>query len=314
MENPLVTIGIPLYNEGNHIFKTLESAVNQGYGNVEIIISDNCSTDGSIELIREIVQQNDNVRLIKHLTNIGVIDNFNFLKQEAKGEYFMWLGGHDIISPIYIEKCLALFANNEKLILVYSKAKFFSENLEDVRNTDASVDLKTVGLGKVKRGMKILNPALCTAIHGLFRVEHIKYKSLKNISLGPDNVFLFELALLGEFGEVDQYLYYRREVRKKETTEERLERYKEFYKLQSDAPHDSLKLEHFKAIRRSKLSIKEKVVLNTQVFDVFLKGFFSSKEFMNSLLSVCDNAKDRFMFRKIAMQHKLLKSLYKLKR
>ena len=94
---PLVTIGIPLYNEAKYILNTIESAVNQTYTNIEIIISDNCSTDTSLEVIDGIVQQNSNIQLIKHTDNIGATDNFNFLKKVAKGKYFMWLGAHDII-------------------------------------------------------------------------------------------------------------------------------------------------------------------------------------------------------------------------
>lgn len=314
MEKPLVSIGIPAYDEGKYISDTIESVLSQTYNNIELIISDNCSTDDTTQKVKEIQVKYPEVRLVEQKKNIGAIQNFNFLKKEAIGDYFMWLGGHDIILPNYVEECLALFEKNSELILVYSKAKFFSQNKESYQNRDAHADLKTIGLDPVNGAMKVLNPSLCTAIHGVFDAKKGKTNLLRNIPIGPDNVFLFEIALLGEFDEVNDYLYFRREIREKETDEQRLKRYKEIFSLQCKNPYDSLKFELLKVVKDSKLSSIEKKVLSSMLFDVFLKQIKDRKQLKQHLKKVCGNSREIAHIDKVSFYHLILKLRYKILR
>lgn len=102
---PLVTIGIPTYNRaGGYLKQALESAVNQTYPNIEIIVSDNCSPDHTESLVKSF--PDPRIRYFKHAQNIGAANNFNFCLEQAKGAYFLLLHDDDLIDEDFVEICI----------------------------------------------------------------------------------------------------------------------------------------------------------------------------------------------------------------
>ncbi len=102
--HPLVTIAIPTYNRADFLKQALESAVKQTYQNIEIIVSDNCSTDDT-----EIVAKRFNdprIRYFKQSKNIGANPNWNFCLKYAKGVYFLLLQDDDLIDHDFVEVCM----------------------------------------------------------------------------------------------------------------------------------------------------------------------------------------------------------------
>jgi glycosyltransferase involved in cell wall biosynthesis len=111
-ENPLVSIGIPTYNRPDGLRRTLECMRGQSYGNLEIIVSDNASPDPRVgECLDECRAADPRVRVHVQPENRGAIDNFNFVLEQATGEYFLWAADDDEWSPTFIEDCLREFAS-----------------------------------------------------------------------------------------------------------------------------------------------------------------------------------------------------------
>ena len=105
MNYPLVTIGIPTYNRANKYLKeAIQSACNQTYPNLEILIADNCSHDDTAMLVRSFNDQR--IRYHRHEVNIGSNNNFNYLLENAQGIYFLLLHDDDLIDSDFIEVCL----------------------------------------------------------------------------------------------------------------------------------------------------------------------------------------------------------------
>ncbi len=105
MKEPLVTIGIPTYNRaGGFLRDALTSALNQTYSNIEIIVSDNCSSDGTPELVMSM--KDPRLTYHRHDVNIGAPNNFNFCLDQARGEYFLLLHDDDLIDPDFVECCM----------------------------------------------------------------------------------------------------------------------------------------------------------------------------------------------------------------
>jgi len=103
--NMLVSIGTPTYNRANSYLRyALESAINQTYKNIEIIVSDNGSTDNTEELV--LSYYDDRIRYIKQKEPLHPIDNFNYCVQMAKGNYFLMLHDDDVIDPDFVETCI----------------------------------------------------------------------------------------------------------------------------------------------------------------------------------------------------------------
>lgn len=106
LTHPLVTIAIPTYNRAAGFLQgALRSAVAQTYQNIEILVSDNCSTDNTEELVRSLADSR--VEYIKHRENIGANNNWNYCLQKARGTYFHLLHDDDLIDPDFIAECMS---------------------------------------------------------------------------------------------------------------------------------------------------------------------------------------------------------------
>ena len=94
-----VTLAIPTYNRPQYLRRALESAVQQNYPNLEILVSDNNTEGQEVEqIISEFQNRHSDLKFFKQKKNIGAINNFLFLLQKASGEYFMWLADDDEIT------------------------------------------------------------------------------------------------------------------------------------------------------------------------------------------------------------------------
>lgn len=111
MDYPLITIGIPTYNRAEKFLKeAIQSALNQTYLNLEIIVSDNCSTDDTESIVKSYSGQR--LRYIRHPKNIGSTNNFNYCLKEAGGIYFLLLHDDDLIDSDFIEVCVKAAKSN----------------------------------------------------------------------------------------------------------------------------------------------------------------------------------------------------------
>ncbi|WP_347275217.1 glycosyltransferase family 2 protein [Candidatus Kuenenia sp.] len=102
---PLITIAIPTYNRAdNYLKQAIQCAINQTYSNIEIIVSDNCSTDNTEAVVKDF--NDPRIRYFRQEKNIGANNNFNFCLEQAKGVYFLFLMDDDLIDSDFIEKCM----------------------------------------------------------------------------------------------------------------------------------------------------------------------------------------------------------------
>lgn len=114
---PIVSILIPVYNRVSLIGQTIETARNQTYQNIEIIIVDNCSTDGTWDLLKEYTQKDERIKVFQNEENIGPVRNWKRCIDEAQGEYSKILFSDDLISTNFIEETLKLFDDKSAFVL-----------------------------------------------------------------------------------------------------------------------------------------------------------------------------------------------------
>ncbi|MCC7489332.1 MAG: glycosyltransferase family 2 protein [Gammaproteobacteria bacterium] len=117
---PLVSIGLPVYNGGRYLAASLSSLCAQSFRDIEIIISDNASTDGSAELCRDFAARDLRVRYSRLPENIGGVANHNRVFELATGEFFMWASADDLWQPGYVERCVAELRRHADVVLVYA--------------------------------------------------------------------------------------------------------------------------------------------------------------------------------------------------
>ena len=117
MEKELVSILIPVYNRVNLVGETIDSALCQTYKNIEIIIVDNCSTDGTWELLQNYALKDKRISIFKNEKNIGPVRNWKCCIDKAKGKYAKILFSDDLISNNCIEVMVTEFDQETAFVL-----------------------------------------------------------------------------------------------------------------------------------------------------------------------------------------------------
>ena len=127
---PLVSIGIPVKNGFNNkseedidLAKVLDSILNQSYDNLEIIVSNNCSSDETNSYLEKLSKTDKRIKIFNQNNQIEAGENFQFVLDQAKGKYFRWNAADDLMSEDYIEHNVEFLENN--LDYVSSSSKFF---------------------------------------------------------------------------------------------------------------------------------------------------------------------------------------------
>lgn len=103
---PIVTVGMPSYNKGDKISEAIDSILGQTFADFELLISDDCSSDQSASICKDYALRDTRVRFVPQRTNLGMIRNFDYVLEHARGEYFMWFSADDRIDPNWLETCL----------------------------------------------------------------------------------------------------------------------------------------------------------------------------------------------------------------
>ena len=117
---PKVSICIPTYNGEAFIEETIKSAIAQTYPNIELIVSDDGSTDRTIAIAQSFQSQTTaDFRIILH-RNYGLSQNWNFCISQATGEYIKFLFQDDLLEPECIEKMVAVAQQNSEIGMVFS--------------------------------------------------------------------------------------------------------------------------------------------------------------------------------------------------
>ena len=126
-DGPLVSVLIPVYNRGQLVLEAVESALEQTYSNIEIIICDNCSTDGTYDILCKNYANHPKVKLYQNEKNLGPVNNWIQCLQKATGKYVKILWSDDLISSQFIEKCVAVMEKDDDIGMVYSSCILFSD-------------------------------------------------------------------------------------------------------------------------------------------------------------------------------------------
>lgn len=128
MEEELVSILIPVYNRVNLVGKTIESAINQTYKNIEIIICDNYSSDGTWKLLESLASIDYRIKIYRNDSNIGPMKNWAKCLEKSNGEYIKFLWSDDTIDQDFIYKCARVLKINPSVGFVYTRTKVMLPN------------------------------------------------------------------------------------------------------------------------------------------------------------------------------------------
>ena len=105
---PRVTIGLPVFNGAALIGECLENLATQSYGDFDVLISDNGSTDGTSEICARVAEADQRFRHVRHAKTSSANDNFLYVRNAAQSPYFMFRAYDDLASEDYVERLVAV--------------------------------------------------------------------------------------------------------------------------------------------------------------------------------------------------------------
>jgi glycosyltransferase involved in cell wall biosynthesis len=121
----VVSICIPNYNYSRFIARCIESVLEQTYSNLEIIISDNCSTDDSDLVIQKF--KDKRIRYFRQSQNIEMMGNFDFCISQSQGTYILVLSSDDYIKPNIVEKCVSVLRSDSEIAFCHTAVETFND-------------------------------------------------------------------------------------------------------------------------------------------------------------------------------------------
>jgi glycosyltransferase involved in cell wall biosynthesis len=210
---PRVTIGLPVYNGDNFLRDAVVSILSQTYEDFELIVSDNASTDETEAICREYGNLDSRVRYIRHTQNRGAAPNYNFVFEQARGEYFKWAAHDDVVHPSFLERAVEALDEHPEVALVYSKVREIDEHGEVTGTYDAYEDRLrlTASEPHIRFGDMICVPHNCVGFFGLMRTSQLAKTDLHAPYEGADRTLLAEMALMGPVYRIPEYLIDRRD-------------------------------------------------------------------------------------------------------
>ena len=125
----MVSVCIPVFNGEVYIENAIKSVISQSYKNIEIIVSDNCSTDDTLKIAKKF---QDKVVICSRDKNYGAYDNFLFSIKCANGKYIMTMGVDDFLYPDSIEKLVNIIEKESSIVAIGTVLKVMPETKYEV--------------------------------------------------------------------------------------------------------------------------------------------------------------------------------------
>jgi glycosyltransferase involved in cell wall biosynthesis len=206
---PLVSVGMPARNSERWIRSAAESILNQDYPDLELIISDNASTDATESICRAIAAADPRVRYYRNAQNMGVVANYNRVAELANGRYFKWASSNDLCAPQFLRSCVDVLEMRPDVVLCYPRTELMTD---DSGTREPWVDgLNLEEVSPCVRFHRCLSEMrLNNVFNGVIRLETLRQTGLLRSHRSSDVLLVADLSVRGKFVEVPESMFFRR--------------------------------------------------------------------------------------------------------
>lgn len=207
---PLVVIGVPVYNGERFLEATLDCLLAQTYRHIEIIVSDNASTDGTAAICQRYAQRDPRVKHARTEVNVGACGNIRRLAGMIRGKYFKLSNADDLVDPEFVARCVEVLESEPSVALVCTLSRLIDMDGRQMRNYQD--DMHICESSPVDRFSRILERIrLTNSIQGVGRADILRELFLRHGSYdGSDMVMLAAIAARGGIHQIQKVRFDRR--------------------------------------------------------------------------------------------------------
>lgn len=203
---PLLTIGLPVYNGEQFLAKALDSYLAQTFTNFRILISDNASTDRTEEIGREYARKEKRIRYHRNERNMGAGWNFLRVYEMATGKYYKQAAHDDFCEPEFLAECIGALESDPEIVAAFTKTRVV--DAEGRLLEDYECPLRIDSEDPVVRFADLtLVSHRCFHVFGVHRLSALRRLPPMGSFPHADGVLLVQLGLLGKFHESERRLF-----------------------------------------------------------------------------------------------------------
>lgn len=216
----LVCVGMPVFNGERHLRKALDSLLSQDHKNLELVVTDNNSTDRTPAICEEYMARDRRVRYFRTARNYGPIANFRNALALCHASHFMWASHDDWWEEGFVSHLLGILLANAEVALAACEARYCLDNGIDLPAFPEGAFWHERGLS-LSRGrdrlLAVLEHSYGNLIYGMYRIDALKdqsgstvmdvYKGTRTMNEIP--VFL-QVASRGKIYVSDRVLFHKR--------------------------------------------------------------------------------------------------------
>lgn len=203
---PKVCIGLPTHNRAHTLKQAISSILNQDYEHIELVISDNASSDNTQKLCKEFSNQDKRIKYIRQSKNIGATNNFIEVLNNSSCEFFLWLSDDDWLDTDYISQCVKVLMEDETVSLVAGKIKYYAGN-------NYAYDGKVITIMHNSAPLRVFSYYSQVTDNGIFygvmRKEQISRVTINN-TIGGDWLIIAAIGYLGKLITLENTSAHRR--------------------------------------------------------------------------------------------------------
>jgi len=205
---PQVTVGVPVFNGAEYLERTLEALRTQDLPDVEVIVADNASTDGTLAIAERFAAVDDRFRVLRSDRNRGVPWNWNRVLREARAPLFMWNGADDVVLPRHLTACRDALREHPEATIAFSRVQLIDPDDAIVGHMD-DLDLDFLSPGPADRVALFLRRHVYQVIGfgGVHRTDVLRSRGGLPPYYGGDIALAVGMAMRAPWVQVPEDLF-----------------------------------------------------------------------------------------------------------
>jgi glycosyltransferase involved in cell wall biosynthesis len=201
---------VPVFNGEEYLDEMMRSVLSQTFTDLEVVVSDNGSTDGTPALLAKYARADPRVKVHRVSENLGAGWNFNRVLELSRGDYFKWQAHDDVLAPTYLERCVEELDADPQVCLAHTGVDMVDSLLNVLEHYGIRLDTDNAD-PVVRFSELVLRWHLCFEVFGLIRRQTLDCTNGMGSFGHGDGVLLAHLALLGRFVYIDEPLFLNRQ-------------------------------------------------------------------------------------------------------